>query len=280
VIVDPLELLRVVGRDLLNPQRLAGVLEAAIAILLIAVGAWVALRVSLGVVRHTTAWRTGHPGRRITPIAEGLLRYAIIFAALILMLGAVHINITPVLASAGVLGLVLGFGAQYIIRDLLAGVFLLSEGIIQAGDIVRVDGDVGTVERVSIRITQIRKYSGELLTIPNGGITRIGNLSRNYAVAIVQIPIPYTQDPGAALEALRNAGRAWAAEAADKKAEPTVDGIVELRDFGAVLQLSVVVAPERQYAVAADLRGRVIEAMTRAGIKLGAGVPSAIPPGT
>jgi small conductance mechanosensitive channel len=280
VIVDPLEPLRVMGRDLLNPQRLAGVLEAVLAIAMIAVGAWVALRVSLGVVRHTAAWRTGHPGARVTPIAEGLVRYAIIFAALILMFGAVHINITPVLASAGVLGLVLGFGAQYIIRDLLAGVFLLSEGIIQVGDIVRVDGDVGTVERVSIRITQIRKSSGELLTIPNGAIARIGNLSRSYAVAIVQITIPYTQDAGAALEALRNAGRAWAAEVTDKRAEPTVDGIVELRDFGAVLQLSVAVAPERQYAVAADLRRRAIEAMTRAGIKLGAGVPSGIPPGT
>src|SRR2546428_574474 len=83
-------------------------------------------------------------------------------------------------ASGGGLGLVLGFGAQDITRDLLAGVFLLSEGLGQVGDIVRVDGDVGTVERVSIRITQIRKFSGELLTIPNGAITRIGNLSRDY----------------------------------------------------------------------------------------------------
>jgi small conductance mechanosensitive channel len=138
------------GRDLLDPIRLAGALEAALRVAVIAVAAWVALRVSRGAVRHTAAWRAGHPGAGMTPIVEGLLRYAIIFAALILMLGAVHINITPVLASAGVLGLVLGFGAQYIIRDLLAGVFLISEGIIQAGDVVRVNGDVGTVERVSL----------------------------------------------------------------------------------------------------------------------------------
>ena len=239
--------------------------------------AWVALRVSLGVVRHTAAWRAGQPGARMAPIAEGLLRYAIIFVALILMLGAVHINVTPVLASAGVLGLVLGFGAQYIVRDLLAGVFLLSEGIIRVGDIVRVDGDVGTVERVSIRITQIRKSSGELLTIPNGAITRIGNLSRDYAVATVQITIPYTQDAGQALEALRDAGRAWAAAVADKRAEPNVDGIVEFRDSGAVLQLSVAVAPEVLYSAAADLRRRAIEALTRAGIRPGVGWPPAPP---
>ena len=277
MIVDPLELFRRVGRHLLDPERLAGAVETAIWLAAIAVGAWVALRVLLGLIRHTAAWRAGQPGARMAPIAEGLLRYAIIFAALILMLGAVHINITPVLASAGVLGLVLGFGAQYIIRDLLAGVFLLSEGLVQVGDIVRVDGDVGTVERVSIRITQIRKFSGELLTIPNGAITRIGNLSRDYAVAAVQVTIPYTQDAGAALEALRDAGRAWAAEGAGKRAAPTVDGVVELRDFGAVLQLSVQVAPERQYAVAADLRRRAIEALTRAGIRPGVSWPPAPP---
>ena len=277
MIVDPLEPLRMMWRDLLNPQRLAGALEAALSIAMIALAAWVALRVLLGVIRHTAAWRAGQPGARMAPIAEGLLRYAIIFVALILMLGAVHINVTPVLASAGVLGLVLGFGAQYIVRDLLAGVFLISEGIIRVGDIVRVDGDVGTVERVSIRITQIRKFSGELLTIPNGAIIRIGNLSRDYAVATVQITIPYTQDAGQALEALRDAGRAWAAAVADKRAEPNVDGIVEFRDSGAVLQLSVAVAPEVQYSAAADLRRRAIEALTRAGIRPGVGWPQAPP---
>ncbi len=278
--MDQLEPLRQVGRHLVDPERLAGALESAIWLAVIAGAAWVALRVSLGVVRHTAAWRAGQPGARMAALAEGLLRYAIVFAALILMLGAVHINITPVLASAGVLGLVLGFGAQYIIRDLLAGVFLISEGIIQAGDVVQLDGDVGTVERVSLRFTQIRKFSGELLTVPNGAIARIGNLSRDYARAIIQILIPYTQDAGAALEALRDAARAWAAtQARDGQVEPSVDGIVGLRDAGAVLQLSVVVPPGRRDAVAADLRRQAMEAMARRGITPGAAAVWAPPPG-
>ena len=99
------------------------------------------------------------------------------------MLGAVHVNITPVLASATVLGLTLGFGAQYLIRDLLAGLFLLAEGIIQPGDVVRVasnvgTNDLGTVERVALRTTSIRKFSGELLTVPNGSIMIATRISR------------------------------------------------------------------------------------------------------
>ncbi len=269
--MDPLEPLRRVGRHLADPERLASGLEAAVWIVMIAGAAWAALRISHGIINRTAVWGASRPGARMAPIAEGVLRYAILFTALILMLDAVHINITPLLASAGVLGLILGFGAQYIVRDLLAGVFLISEGILQAGDVVRVGEDIGTVERVSLRITQIRKFSGELVTVPNGAIARIGNLTRGYARAIVQIMIPYAQDAGAALEALRDAGRAWAAtQTRDQQAEPAVDGIVELRDAGAVLQLSVVVPPGGQDAVAADLRREAMEALARRGITPGA----------
>lgn len=271
--MDPL---RRVAQDVVDPQRLASAIEVILSLAAIALGAWIALRVSLSLVRRTAAWRRGHPAGRMTPIVEGLLRYTIVFTAIILMLGVLRVNITPVLASATVIGLTIGFGAQQIIRDLLAGIFLLTEGIIQVGDAVRVDTmvrvetDVGIVERVTLRITQIRKFSGELVTVANGSITRIGNLSRDYARAIVQVLIPYGASVGAALEALGEAARAWSqAHAADRQAEPTIDGIVELRDAGAVLQCSVLVPPGDQGAIAAELRQRVLEALAHHGIPLG-----------
>ncbi|HKV45564.1 MAG TPA: mechanosensitive ion channel domain-containing protein [bacterium] len=271
--MDPLEPLRQVDRDLLNPQRIASTIEAVIWLAAIAIGAWVVLRLSLGLVRRTAAWRIGHPAGRLQPIVEGLLRYVIIFTAIVLMLAALRVDITPVLASATVLGLTLGFGAQFIIRDLLAGIFLVSEGIIQVGDTVRVDGDVGTVERVTLRFTQIRKFSGELVTMPNGAIAKIGNLSRGYARAIVQVLVPYDANAPTALEALRDAAQAWAASrAADGQAAPTIDGVVDLQDTGAVLQCSVLVAPGQQDGVAAELRRHVLEAMGHRGI-----VPGAVP---
>lgn len=277
--MDPLDPLRRVARDLNDPERIARAIEAAIWVAIIALGAWVVLRVSLNLVRRTAAWRTGHPAGRMAPIVEGLLRYTIVFTAIILMLSAVHVDVTPVLASATVLGVALGFGAQQIIRDLLAGIFLLSEGILQTGDFVRVDGDTGAVERVTLRVTQIRKFSGELVTIPNGTISRIGNLSRDYARAIVQVLIPYEASVGAALEAVGDAARTWSgAHAADRQAEPKVDGIIELRDAGAIVQCSVLVLPGDQWAVASELRQRVLEALARRDITPGSRVPQTAPP--
>lgn len=276
--MDPLEPFRRVSQDVLDPERIAKGIEVLIWLVLIALGAWVALRVSLGLMRRTAAWRRGHPAGRMTPIVEGLLRYTIVFTAIILMLAALRVDVTPVLASATVLGLTIGFGAQQIVRDLLAGIFLLSEGIVQIGDTVRLDGDLGVVERVTLRVTQIRKFSGELITVPNGTITKIGNLSRDYARAIVQVSIPYSASVGAALEAVREAAQAWsAAHAADRQAEAKVDGIVDLRDVGAIVECSVLTLPADQWDVASELRQRILEALARRGITPGL-VPAPSPP--
>jgi small conductance mechanosensitive channel len=268
--MDPLEPLRRVSRDVLDPERIAGAIETLLSLALIALAAWLLLRISLGLVRRTAAWRAGHPASRMTPIVEGLLRYTILFTAVILMLTAVHVNVTPVLASATVLGVALGFGAQQIIRDLLAGIFLLSEGIVQAGDLVRVDSESGVVERVTLRVTQIRKWSGELVTVPNGSITKIGNWSRDYARAIVEILVPYGADVGAALQALQDAAGAWAAAHADRHADPELGGITDLRDTGIVLQCSVLVSPGQQFAVASELRQHILKALAQRGITPGA----------
>ncbi|HEX4835263.1 MAG TPA: mechanosensitive ion channel family protein [bacterium] len=250
---------------------LAGVI---VRLILIAAAAWVALRGSLAVVRRAGLRLTGHPAPTITHVLESAVRYAIAFAALVLMLDAVHVNITAVLASAGVVGVALGFGAQYLIRDILAGFFLLSEGVVQIGDWVRIDGDMGAVERITLRTTQIRKYSGELLTIPNGSIGRIGNLTRDYSRAIVQVIVPYQADVRAALEALRDVGHEWAAaHPEDALGEPAVDGAVDLKATGVTLQLSVRVRPGRQFAAEPDLRQRALQALAGRGIP----TPSVLP---
>ncbi|HEV2356031.1 MAG TPA: mechanosensitive ion channel family protein [bacterium] len=261
------EILRQIAGDVTNPRTWAGMVEAAATLLAIALAAWGALRVVPAAIR-----RAGRrPGRPVTfgPLAESAARYAIAFAALILMLGVVHVNITAILASAGIVSLALGFGAQYVIRDLLAGLFLLSEGIVQVGDVVRVDGDTGTVERVTLRTLQIRKFNGELLTIPNGAVSRIGNLSRGFGRAIVQVTVPYAADVGRALEVLRDVGREWAAAHPEElRGDPSVDGIVDFKDTGVTVQLSVQVPPGRQFGAEAALRRRTLEVLAERQIKI------------
>lgn len=260
---------RRVLRDVIAPDRLAGAIETLLLLAIIVAAAWVAARITHLLVSRASAGPSRPGIRTLTPVVESAIRYVIGLTALVLMLETLHVNVTAILASAGVIGLALGFGAQYLIRDVLAGFFLLAEGILQVGDLVRIDGEVGTVERVTLRTTQIRKFSGELLTVPNGSIARIGNLSRDFGRAVVQVTVPYRADLTEAIDALREAGQEWAASnPPDAQGEPVVDGTVDLRDTGVVLQLSVRVQPGRQAAVEADLRHRVLAALARRGIKI------------
>lgn len=234
---------------------------------LIAAAAWVVLRLSLAVIRRTGLQPAGQPARTFAHVLESAVRYTIVFAALVLMLDTVHVNVTALLAGAGVVGVALGFGAQYLVRDVLAGFFLLSEGVVQVGDMVRIDGDIGTVERITLRTTQVRKYSGELLTIPNGSIGRIGNLTRDFSRAIVQVIVPYEADVREALAVLRDVGHDWAAaHPEDALGEPVVDRAMDLRATGVVLQLSIRVRPGRQFEAEPDLRQRALQALTGRGI--------------
>ncbi len=263
--------------SLLTPDRLTGILSTLLLLVLVLVAAWIAQNLSIAIIRRAGARVAG--GRTLTPVFESAARYAIGFAALVAILQALHVNVTGVIAGAGVVGVALGFGAQYIIRDILAGMFLISEGVLEIGDLVRINGDIGNVERITLRVTQIRKVSGELVTIPNGVINRIGNLSRNYGRAIVQVTIPYRADITAALEALREVGRAWAAEHAEEAlGEPVLDGTVDFTNTGAVLQLSVLVRPGRQGGIEADLRRRAIEALASRGIRMDTRISATIEP--
>jgi|SRR5579864_1338195 len=259
--------LRQIARDLSDPRTWAGVVESLGVLLAIALAAWVALAVLPAAVRRAGT-RAGRPVT-YAPLAESVARYAIGLAALILMLETLNVNVAAILASAGIVSLAFGFGAQYVIRDVLAGLFLLSEGIVQIGDLVRLDGDTGTVERVTLRTMQIRKFNGELLTVPNGAVTRIGNLSRGFGRAIVQLTVPFAADVGSALEALRDVGREWAAANTDlARGEPSVDGAVDFRETGVTVQLSVLVPPGRQAGVEAALRRRALEVLAERGIKI------------
>jgi small-conductance mechanosensitive channel len=273
-----MDVLRQVIRDLFEPAALAKLIERVFAVAVIALLAWVATRL-VGSLFRRAHHLPGTRGMRVSIMLDETLRAVILAVALLLMFATLEVNITPIIASAGVLSLILSFGAQYIIRDLLAGLFLIMEGTIQPGDVVRIDSDTGTVEHVGLRITQIRKFSGELLTVPNGTITRLGNLSRGYMRAIVQFLVPYHVDMGAALEALKDAAQAWAtAHAEDKDADPVVNGIVDLRDSGAVVQFSVLCPPGRQDAAAVELRQSALDAMIRRGITPGAVQPLAPAP--
>ena len=111
-----------------------------------------------------------------------------------MILGDMGLNLAPVLASAGVLGVAIGFGAQNLVQDFLAGIFMLLEDQYGVGDVIDVGGTSGTVEAVSLRITRMRDVNGVVWHVRNGTISKAGNKSQGWARAVVDFPVPYRHD--------------------------------------------------------------------------------------
>lgn len=260
----------------LHPQRVEQALESLVAIALVLIVARLALAASVAVMRR---WmRPDDPSRppdrqaqvrTIVPLAESVLRYALYFTALVLILDRLGFRVGTLVASAGLVGLALGFAAQPLIRDFLSGFLLLFEGLMQVGDIVRIGDAVGQVESIGLRTTQVRRFSGELVTIPNGQILQFGNQSRGFMRAIVQVGIAYEADLQRALAVMEAVGRAWAAEHADVVlAPPQVQGILEFGADSVQVRLVVMVTPSAVGDAEPDLRLRLKAAFDDAGIGL------------
>lgn len=190
--------------------------------------------------------------------------------AVLAVLTTLGVNVGPLIASAGVVGVALGFGAQSLVKDFLSGIFMLVEDQYGVGDTIDVGGVVGVVEDISLRVTTLRDSEGTVWYVRNGEILRVGNSSGEYAVARVEIPVALSNDPD----------HAWAViEAAVDRAvgEPAVKDLIlgepELRvvSGGRVDQLSVHATvrttPGGRWTVQRHLHSAVLREMQRAGIR-------------
>lgn len=203
------------------------------------------------------------------PLMRSVARYLIGFFVLVVILDALGIEVRALIVSAGVVGLALGLGAQSLIKDILMGFFLLFEGLIAVGDVVEVGPHVGVVESVGIRVTKIRKFSGEQRIIPNGELTQFGNYNRGFGRAIVEVGVTYDTDIPRALEVLEEVGRRWAADHPRLALEPPVaQGIIRFGESEVVLRLHVKVDSASRVDVEYELRRLVKEALDRAGIRI------------
>ena len=184
-----------------------------------------------------------------------------IFAiALFIILGDMGLNLAPILASAGVLGIALGFGAQNLVQDFLAGIFMLLEDQYGVGDVIDVRNITGTVEAVSLRITRVRDVNGVVWHIRNGTIGKSGNESHGWARAVVDFPVPYALDI-AEVRALmeRTAGDMWRDPMWREviTAQPEVWGVQEVTADSVLVRVIARTAPLRQWEVGRELRERL-----------------------
>jgi len=195
---------------------------------------------------------------------------AVVFTvAVMTILGEIGINLGPLLASAGIAGIALGFGAQNIVRDFLSGMFMLLEDQYGVGDIVDLGEAGGVVEAVGLRTTTVRDVNGVVWYIRNGEILRVGNRSQGWAVVVVDVPVPFGTSVEQAQEVLRAAADGLAADEgyADALLEPPeVLGVEQLTAVGMVLRVTVKVTTEGQFRVGREMRRRLGAALDEAGI--------------
>ncbi len=189
--------------------------------------------------------------------------------ALLTILGEVGINLGPLVASAGVAGVALGFGAQSLVKDFLTGVFMLVEDQYGVGDIVDLGPASGTVEGVGLRTTRVRDARGVMWHVPNGQVNRVGNKSQDWSRALVDIEVGYGTDLRATQDTIKRTAEETCAEerfAAQVLEPPEVLGVELLGKESVSLRLVVKTQPAAQFALMRELRLRVHEALQADGV--------------
>jgi small conductance mechanosensitive channel len=190
---------------------------------------------------------------------------------LMMLLGEFDINLGPLLAGAGILGVAIGFGSQSLVRDLLSGIFMLIENQYGVGDWIDVGEADGTVESLGLRTTRLRDKYGTLWHIPNGEIRRVGNMTQSWSKIPMEIDVAYDTDLDLAMETMKTvADSVWneQLEEATIVEEPVVSGVQNFGADGITIRLSVKTEPGEQWSTARVLRKRLKEAFDEAGIEI------------
>ena len=204
-------------------------------------------------------------------LLESLVTIVVWTTAVFVILGEVGISLAPLIASAGVASIAVGFGAQSIVRDFLAGIFVVIEDQYGVGDIIDVSYATGKVVEVGFRTTRLRDNDGVLWTIPNGEIQRVGNYSQIWARSVFDISISYDDDidhASAVIKAVLDDLWLNGAPEATIIDEPEVLGVEELASSAVVIRARVKTEPSEQFAVARRVRAEIKKAFDAEGIDI------------
>jgi len=237
--------------------------------------AWIDTQIRRQIESGSVASESLKRSRAVSEAIEWTVVALTYFIAAILSLDQLGIPLTTLVAPATVIGIGLGFGAQQMVGDLLAGFFLFAEHQFAFGDFIRLSvpgqttGITGTVEEVTLRVTKVRTAQGELVVVPNSALRQVTNLSKDWSKAVIDIPVSVTEDLDHVTTVLKDVVGTMAGEAqwsALLLGDPVVAG-VESIDVGYVqLRLIARTLPGRQFEVAREIRLRATTALRSAGI--------------
>ena len=215
--------------------------------------------------------RAGQRAETIGTLLKSVVTLVVWTFALLMVLSEIGLDVGPLIAGAGFVGIALGFGAQNLVRDFLSGIFMLVEDQYGVGDIIDAGEASGTVEAVSLRTTRLRDINGVVWHIPNGQIQRIGNKSQGWSRALLDVSVAYATDLDHATHVIESCAAEmrgvpeWAAE---MLGDPEVWGVEALGPDAVLLRVSVETRPASQWRVARELRKRLKAALDEAGIEI------------
>jgi small conductance mechanosensitive channel len=220
----------------------------------------------------TGAAHERHRQRTLTmgSLLHSMVTFVVALVTILTVMNIFDVPLGPLLASAGVGGVALGFGAQSLVKDFLSGIFMILEDQYGVGDVVDTGEAIGTVEEVSLRITRLRDGQGVVWYIRNGEIVRIGNKSQGWSTAMVDIPVAYSENLDTVIPLIRSVVHDLdgSAEWQDKLLdEPQVVGVESMTGSVVTIRVIAKTAPEQQYGVSREIRERVKAAFDANGIK-------------
>ena len=212
---------------------------------------------------------------RVSTVSRVLKNVSVLFwlsLGLVTVLSAIGVDLIPLLAGAGIVGLAISFAAQGLIKDVINGFLIILEDQYAVGDVINIGNVGGLVENMNLRITQVRNGEGQLITIPNSSITIVQNLSKEWARVDLAVRVAYETDPNWALAILQQVANemyqdeAWRSRILE---EPEVLGIDELQHTGMLIRIWIKTQPLQQWAVGREFRRRLRLRMEQEGIEIG-----------
>ncbi len=262
----------------LNVDLWLGAVQGALRIVIVLFLAWFLIRI---VSRAAERWTKSfddlpliHPRRQRASLIKSLLlssaRYVIWPLAFITVLGQLNIDVAALVATAGIAGIAIGFGAQSLVKDVISGVLLLFDDSLHVGDLIRIGQEEGIVEYIGVRLIKIRRFNGEMLMIPAGELRTFGNRSIDFARAIVNVGLSYGDDHERPMAVIERVATAWADDHRDilKEENPRVQGITDFADSSVNARVTVMVVPGEQWEAERQLRRAIKTAFDEEGIEI------------
>jgi small-conductance mechanosensitive channel len=259
-----------------DPELIRKLLQTAVILAL----AWLAMRLLRALARRIERAARDHDptrvsdaerrGRTLAGLMQSVGTAVITIVALLTVLD-LFVNVAPLLAGLGVVALAFSLGAQGLVKDFIGGFFILLEHQFRVGDVVRIAGVEGTVERLTLRSTTLRDGYGVSHFVANGQITVVSNLTRQWSRAVVDVTVAYREDVDRVLSLLQEEVRQFAEDPAWKpmvSGEPRVAGVERLAEAGVMLRLWVDLYPGTQSDAERELRRRIKNRFDREGIEI------------